>query len=548
MTSQENADLTGSLEQARAAYLASEWRAAYTAFKELDDRGALPPGDIEVLAMVSFMLGNVGEMLGAQERAFHAYMGEGQKLPAARVALWTASNLASRGKFADASGWVERGQRLLESTAEPSVAHGYLLMPQALRHVMSHELEQVVSVAAEAAAIGRQFMDRNLEALAAQTQARALLHLGQTATAFRLLDEVMLSVRAGDCSPMVTGLVYCAVLEGCYEAHEVRRAADWTDLLVEWCGCQPDLVAFTDQCLAHRSEILRLQGEWNSALTAAQRSHENVARGSVAAQAHYQQAEVYRLRGEFGLAEQAFEQVALKGGEPQPGLACLRLSQGNEDAAVASIRRALLESTDLLDRVRLLPGFVRVMVETGYLDDASRAIGELAAIAEQTRIEVHLGWAAQAAGVLFLALSKPVEAASSLRKAMEIWQEVGMPYELALTRKHLGQALLVMGDEEGAQIQLQAAKGGFVALGATPDALAVDWLSAPDVQPRPFGLTEREVEVLAKLASGATNRAIAEDLVLSERTIDRHVSNIFTKLGVSTRSAATAQAIRNDVV
>lgn len=535
------------LEEGRTAYSQQAWAQAFRCLSSLEKEQGLAPKDLETLAATSYMLGDVQGMLSAQEKAFAGYIEDGHELHAARVALWVASGLASRGKFAEAGGWVERGSRLLEPVKEPCVEKGYLLLPQALRHVLAGEFDEVVTLSGEAAELGRTFGDHDLLALASQTQARAFLEMGKSADAFRLLDEVMLSVISGDCSPMVTGLVYCSVLEGCYEAQEVHRAVIWTESLAEWCGSQPELVAFTDQCLAHRSEILRLQGDWDYALVEARKSHEIRARGPIAAQAFYQQAEIHRMRGEFDLAEEAYNHVAVKGGEPQPGLALLRLQAGNEDAAVASIRRALVEITGLLPRARLLPGVVEVFVEAGHLDDADSAAEELSTLALQTAIDVHQAGAAHAKGVVALARSSPAEASSALREAMRTWERLGLPFELARARRDLGRSLQMMGDLDGAVVQLEEAREAFHELGAKPFVQAVELLLSPKGPHTPFGLTAREVEVLTRLASGATNRSIAAEFVLSERTIDRHVSNIFTKLGVSTRAAATAAAIRNGI-
>jgi DNA-binding CsgD family transcriptional regulator len=535
------------LERARAAYRDWLWVEAFQSFTAADVASGLSPSDYELLATTSYMLGDVASLIETQEKAYKGYLEEGQPLPAARVALWVASGLASRGKFAEAGGWVERGSRLLEPVDMPCMEMGYLLLPQALRHMISGEFAEVVPIAAEAARIGREFNYPDLIALATHSEARALLALGKSKEGFRLLDEVMLSVIAGDCSPMVTGMVYCSVLEGCYETHEVKRAAVWTDSLADWCGAQADLVAFNDQCLAHRSELLRLQGDWAEALSEAQRSHANRARGPVAAQAHYQQAEIHRMRGDFERAEQEYQETAIKGGEPQPGLALLQLKVGSEDAAVASIRRALLEAQGILPRARLLPGCVEVFVATGHLEDAAMAVEELNSIAGATSIDTHTAWSRYSSGVVALSTASPVDAASDLRDALRIWEDLQLPYELARTRRELGRALSLMGDDEGARVQWEAAGVAFNDLGARPDADETSRMLSSDGIEKPFGLTDREVEVLTKLASGATNRAIAADMVLSERTIDRHVSNIFTKLGVNTRSAATAAAIRNDI-
>jgi len=262
VSSADDAERAKLLEHARSSYATRSWTEAYDAFSALDGAEPLRPSDLAWFAATAFMLGKVTEMLTTLERAYHAYLEVGEPLLAARTALWLASNLASRGKFPQASGWVEVSERLLQSAPEDCVERGYLLLPRMLRHVMAHEFEDVVEVGGRAADIGRRFGDPDLSALAAQTQARALLRLSRTDEGLRLLDEVMISVTGSRLSPMVTGLVYCSVLEGCYETHAIKRAAAWTQSLTDWCGEQPDLVAFNDQCLAHRSEILRLQGSW----------------------------------------------------------------------------------------------------------------------------------------------------------------------------------------------------------------------------------------------------------------------------------------------
>ncbi len=524
------------------------WTGTYRALKAADASVGLGPADLERLSTAAFMLGNVAESQEALERTYHAYAGQGQQLPAARIAFWLALNIASRGMLAEASGWIERGRRILEALDEPCVEQGYLLMPGVFRHAMASEWQEVAVVASEAADIGRQFGDLDLVALAAHTHGRALLQMGRTGEAFRLLDEVMLSVTRRETSPLVTGIVYCSVIEGCYEAHEVRRAAEWTDSLSEWCGSQPDLVAFGDQCLAHRSEILRLQGRWSDSLAEAGLALQKSPNGLGAAQAHLQLADIHRLRGDDVRAEAAYRQAGAMGGNPQPGLALLRLAQGNHDAAVASIRRAVAEAADLLPRLRVLPAYVEIMVETGHLVAAREAAEEMTAIADQTGIGTHEAWAAHSRGLVGLANNRVMEAIADLRGAARRWQGLGMPYELARSRVAMAGALRGLGDEDAARLELDAAQARFAALGAAPDLRRSDRLSSPDEARAPYGLTAREVEVLGKLASGSTNRAIAEELVLSERTIDRHVSNIFVKLGVSTRSAATALAIRGGIV
>src|SRR5207244_7723425 len=128
-----------------------------------------------------------------------------------------------------------------------------------------------------------------------------------------------------------------------------------------------------------------------------------------------------------------------------------------------------------------------------------------------------------------------------------VWQQVGAPYNAARARAALGRACLALKDLDGAALELDAARAVFERLGAVPDVAAIDALRSGETRGRD-GLTGRELEVLRLVAAGKTNKAIARELCLSERTVDRHVSNIFTKLDVSTRSAATAYAYEHGLV
>ena len=545
MSSADNAERSDLLERARSSYAARSWTATYDTFSTLDSAEPLTPRDLELFATTAYMLGKVTEMLATQERAYHAYIEVGEPLLAARTALWLATNLASRGKIPQAGGWVEVSERLLQSAPEDCVERGYLLMPRMLRHVMADELEDVVEVGGRAADIGRRFGDLDLTALAAQTQARALLRLSRTAEGLRLLDEVMITVTGSRLSPMVTGLVYCSVLEGCYETHAIKRAATWTQSLTDWCGEQPDLVAFNDQCLAHRSEILRLQGSWTEAEEEAQRAREAGARFEIAAQAHYQIAEIQRMRGDLSAADQTYRQVRLDGGDPMPGMALLKLAQGTQDVAFAMIGEAIAEATDPFVRIQLLPAVVEIAIAADRIPEATGAVRELSEAAAATGTEAHLGWAEHAAGRVALAESRITQAIVHLRRAKSVWQDLSMLYDLARTRLDLGRALWTRGDTDAADAECEAARTVFVELGAAPDIRTLDGLRRKSRSEWPAGLTDREAEVLRLLSSGATNRSMASELVLSERTVDRHVSNIFSKIGVTSRSAATAWAYKN---
>ena len=533
------------LHDARAAYEDHAWTRSHAAFADADRTGSLEPGDLALMATSAYMLGHVQEMLELLERAHHAHLDAGDRLASARTGLWLATNLMSRGKIPQASGWIERCERLLVDAPQDCVERGYLLMPQMLREVFAEAFDDVVTIAGEAARIGRRFDDPDLTALAAQTQGRALLKLARTEEGLRVLDEVMVTAAAARLSPMVTGLVYCSVLEGCFESHAIVRAATWTRELADWCGTQPDLVAFNDRCLAHRSEVLRLEGAWDEAVEEAERARTFGARHRVAAQAAYQIAEINRVRGDLERAAEWYREVIRDGGDPMPGLAQLEVAQGDPQAALDSLRDAIADTDDAHEKAALLPAYVEIALATGDQTGAVEAAESLTRIARETDADVHTAWATRAQGQVALADRRIPEAVRSLREAAEAWRDLSVPYELARTRVDLGIALEKRNDSGAARVELEAARAVFGELGAIPDVRRVDGLLHPGDAARPGGLTDRELEVLRMLTTGATNRAIAADLVVSERTIDRHVSNIFTKLGVSTRAAATAFAIRN---
>jgi ATP/maltotriose-dependent transcriptional regulator MalT len=359
----------------------------------------------------------------------------------------------------------------------------------------------------------------------------------------------MVAATTGELSPIVTGIVYCGVILACEEVYDLRRAREWTAVLTRWCQQQPDLLAFTGRCLVHRAQLMQLQGAWPDALEEAERANRRFEKSmnqAAAGKARYLQGEVYRLRGEFTEAEEAYRKASKLGLEPQPGLALLRLAQGNADAAAAAIRRVVGETADGLRRASLLPAYVEILLAVGDVEEARRACGELEEIAAQCDSELLHASLAQSRGAVELAAGDARSALVNLRRATRTWQELEAPYEAARARLLVGRACKALGDEEAFALELDAARRTFEELGARYDLVSID--TPIETVADPHGLTARELEVLRLIATGKSNREIASELVISEHTVARHVQNIFRKLGVPSRTAAGAFAFEHDLV
>ena len=537
------------LERGRESYSSSAWTTAYESLSRADETAPLRPGDLELLATSAYMLGREDEWMRLLERACQAYSEAGEARRAVRCAFWIGTQLALRGKMGPAAGWLGRAQRLLEREEGECVEQGYMLMPVVFQHEAEGDWEGASATAAAAAEIGERFADPDLFALAVHVQGDVLVRYGRVREGLRLLDEAMVTVTTEALSPIVTGIVYCGVILACEEVYELRRAREWTAALTRWCERQPDLLAFTGRCLVHRAQLMCLQGAWPDALEEAERASrrfEEAVNQAAAAKACYLQGEVQRLRGEFGQAEEAYRHASRLGLEPQPGWALLRLAQGNAAAADAAIRRALGETTDRPRRAGLLPAAVEILLANGEVRDARHACQELERIAAEYESEMLRAMHAHVRGAVELATGDAAGALKSLREAAQVWQELEAPYEAARARMLVGQACRALGDEDAFALELGAARSLFEELGATPDLASVDSLTEPAAAAH--GLTSRVLEVLRLLATGQSNREIATALVISEHTVARHVQNIFTKLGVSSRTAAGAFAFEHDLV
>jgi ATP/maltotriose-dependent transcriptional regulator MalT len=523
------------------------------------------PDDLERSAIAAYMLGKDEVSADLWSRAHAEWLRLHDPKRAARCIFWLVLDLLTRGEEVRAAGWIARAQHLLDREADDCAERGLLSAIVARTHVRRGDIDGAHEAAAHARAVACHFTaDAELQVFSRLSLAQVLVRRGEGAAAAALFDETMVAITVGDVSPIGVGVVYCAMVEGCWWLLDLGRAREWTDALSRWCGAQPDLVAFRGQCLIHRAELMRLGGAWSEALAEAERACEwltasiddasdspDLRRSSFkhpVGAAFYQLGEIRRLQGRLVNADDAYRRASEYGYVPEPGLALLRLAQGEPRAAEATIRRVLGEPHPRPRRAAVLAAGVEIMLAVADLPGARAAADELTAMARPTDAPYLRALAAHAAGTVQLAAGDAPGALTTLRQAWMDWQEIGAPWEGARVRVLLGQACRALSDDEGARLEFVAAERVFLRLGARPDLARLNAVRSPSGAWSPGPLTARERQVLALVATGMTNRAIATALAISERTVDRHVSNILSKLDLPSRSAATAYAYERGLV
>jgi DNA-binding CsgD family transcriptional regulator len=525
------------VERARRSFSSRAWGNACAGL--LAHVETLDADDLERLGVCAYLVGQEQESDAAWSRAYRRRLNADDRDGAVRCAFWVGFRLVNAHERPAANGWIARIERLLDESPAQSLSRARLAYLTGLRAVFDHgDLKTSAADLSRSAELATLHLDDELAALARLALGRVLIFQGDVTGGVRLLDEAMLAVRTEPFSPIAVGDSYCTAIDACYDLFDVQRGQEWTEGLARWCAQQPDLVPFAGICQVHQAEFLQLKGAWVEAMAQAGRARARLSTPSrqlLYGAAVYQEGELRRLRGDFAGAEACYREASEAGRDPQPGLALLRLSQGRSVDAAQAMDRAIAEADDPARRSRLLVAYVEVMLACDRVDDAREATTRLADVAGTLASPLLNAASQRATGSVLLAEGEPRAALGPLRKASEGFRKLASPYDVARTAVLIGYARRAVGDQEGARLELNAARSTFEHLGAKPDLARLD-------QGEPRQLTARELQVLRLIAAGHTNRSIGSELGLSERTVDRHVSNIFDKLGVSSRAAATARA------
>lgn len=530
------------LEAARAAHAGNRWAEARDGFLRARAAGPLSADDMAALADAAWWEGAIEESLSAYEEAYRLYVhgDDPRPRPAAMLAMDIAFSWFLRGEEAMGSGWMARAQRLLAD--EPScVEHGYLASMAIDAAIAEGAFDTAIDLAREIQSQAARFGDETLLTFAMVSEGIAMIRKGDVGEGLAVLDEAMLPVVAGRLRPAYAGNIYCQLMSICTDLADLRRAQQWTDATTRWCQGFSNAVMFIGICRVHRAQLLQVRGRWSDAEVEIQRVCEELAAMNVVAVglARYELGEVRRLRGDLAGAAEAYADAHRHGRDPQPGLALLWLAQGQHDAALEALLAAESSATDRLAKTRIWEAMVEVALAAGDLATARRASDELQAAAATYASSGLAAAAALARGIVELAEGDADAAVVSLQSARQRWQDLDAPYRVAHARRHLARAHDALGNEHTAGLEREAAAAALAGLGVAESDPAAAPPPAPEL---PGGLTRREAEVLALVARGLTNRDVAAALVLSEKTVARHLANIYTKLGVSSRTAAAAVA------
>jgi DNA-binding CsgD family transcriptional regulator len=535
------------LAEARELFDALRWRRCLQRLAEADAEQPLDGECLELLGHAAYLTGADEQAATAFARAYQCHLETGDVRAAARSAGWASLTLENAHEPVRSRAWAARAERLIEEHELGGAEAAWLLSYRAHEHLLAQHVEEAMATARAGERAGLAARDADAVVLSRLTIAFGHLMSGERPEAVRVLDEIMLAVSSDETSPTVVGMTYCISVAACVRMRDVVRARSWTATLDRWCAARPDLVAFRGTCLVHRAQMSTMDGDWTAALGEAVTA-QRLLEGPSAGLAEYQLGELRRLMGDAVEAENCYRRANALGVQPEPGLSRLRVTQGRADVASRTLERLCGEPRPPEDRAELLAARVSADLALGDVVHARATTDELRAIVGPLTTALLDGLADQSEGAVLLAEGRPDAALVVLGLARRRWTELDLPHACAEVRVMAGQCLRALDEPESAELEFSAARACFERLGAAPDLAGLEALTPAHPGPRPGALTGREVEVMRLVAAGHTNRTIAGRLCLSEKTVARHLANIYAKLDVPSRAAATAYAYEHDLL
>ncbi len=539
------------IEEGTKAYREGRWNDAFDIFQQCDRSRELEPDHQWIYGTSAYLTGAFSLSVEIWSKAHHHYLKDDHLSAAIRSAFWLGIILMNKGEKARGGGWLGRANSLVTENEWKGVERGFLCVPVALRQIGSGDFEKSLDTFSRAYSIGREFRNIDLITISLLGQGQSLVGLGQVEEGLSKLDETMINVESGPVFPVVKGIVYCAVIETCMTIFEWSRAREWTDALNDWCESHPYLVPFRGQCLTRRSELLQLQGKWSQAILETEKAIELLTRDSgepAAGLAYYQMGELHRLQGNLAAAEKAYQEAHSWNRKPQPGLALLWYAKGNIDQAVQFIEELEQETDKPEARLKILPAYMEIKLAENAVEEAQSAWHKLADLASTIQADFLEATLYYWQGVIEMSRGNLRNARSSLEKSHLIWKPLNALYPAARAMVILGEISLREGNLHSAKLEFAAARKIFEQLGAQPDLERVEALMKSCDEAPQTPISAREKEVLQLLVQGRSNKSIASQLFISDRTVERHVSNIYNKLGVSSRAEATAYALKHQLV
>jgi DNA-binding NarL/FixJ family response regulator len=529
------------LQTAREAYSRGDWRTAYDQFTKAQETGELDTDDLSSFGMAAWRLGHGRHSMQLSEQAFNRLNATDDTRNAAMKAVEVALQWFNGGDLTITRVWINRARRLHDKQPDDQIL-AYVLYVDSLVAIDEARNDVAAELAAELQEVTKRLDSPGFNALCSTASGVTMLPFARTSEAFAQLDEAMMPVLADQVPVDWAGDIYCAVIHECHRLADLNRMKTWFEAMEVWRkGPQVTSSWYGTTCEVHKMDLhsaTKTLGEVEERLVDAIAALGDFP--GTAGKGYYELGEIRRRKGDIDGAREAFAKAREHNKDPQPGEALLRCQLGEEDAAATDLRMRIDAEQDEINRVRLLPAAVEIALARGRLDEADQYCTELEAGSEKFDSPGFRAWARHARGAVLVKQGRHAEALPVLQDALRRYRSTQCRYEMAQVYEWMAQARQGSGDTAGAAADTANAEAIYQQLGAVPTQAAHN-------DQAPGGLTKRELEVLAGIAAGASNRDVAKQLFISEKTVGRHLANIYVKLGVSSRTAAAAWAHENKV-